>query len=79
MKFSTESKPEFTFGIFFCFTQFQILKESGFFFFKFQSQSICTLTTKATDNSIQFQCGYIVFGDKTKLLRHVLKPNLNKI
>ena len=35
-------------------------------FFKFQS--IYTLTTKVTDDSKQFQCSKIVFGDKTKPL-----------
>ena len=34
----------------------------------FKFQSICTLTTKATDDSKQFQCSNIVFCNKLKPL-----------
>ena len=34
----------------------------------FKFQSVCILTTKATDDSKQFQCSNIVFCNKTKPL-----------
>ena len=57
------------FGEFLSFATSELLPD----FFKFKS--ICTLTTKATDDSRQFQWSNIVFDNKTK---HYLRAYINE-
>ena len=68
MKFGRERKSRYMIHFFARFFHVTVLEveKSLADFFKFQS--FCTLTTTATHGNNQFQCSYIVFGNKPKPL-----------
>ena len=77
-EFSRKSKPKFIFGDFFFTTQFQNLKQKKRAdVFKFQP--ICSLTaTTAKNESKQFHCCNIVFGNKTNWLLNICAITLKR-